>query len=65
MLGGSLLPPGGRAGTWNTYVATVLPHLDGFLRACLGKGMAAAFGACGWAPPRARSALGVVHGVRG
>eukprot|EP00969_Alexandrium_andersonii_P289839 12811090-Alexandrium_andersonii.AAC.1 len=27
--------------------------------------MATAFGAAGWAPPMALSALGVVHGVRG
>eukprot|EP00969_Alexandrium_andersonii_P079511 3506078-Alexandrium_andersonii.AAC.1 len=63
-LGGSLLPPGGRAGARNTYVVTVLPYLarmfrvDGALKGCLGRGMASAFGASGWAPPMALSALG-------
>eukprot|EP00969_Alexandrium_andersonii_P310573 13723749-Alexandrium_andersonii.AAC.1 len=40
-------------------------HADGPLRAVLDRGMATAFGAAGWAPPMALSALGVVHGVRG
>eukprot|EP00969_Alexandrium_andersonii_P038585 1691015-Alexandrium_andersonii.AAC.1 len=67
-LGGSLPPPGGRAGSRNTFVATVLSYLarvfrvDGSLRTCLERGMATAFGASGWAPPMALSALGVARG---
>eukprot|EP00969_Alexandrium_andersonii_P329208 14547248-Alexandrium_andersonii.AAC.1 len=63
-LGGSLLPPGGRAGSWNTYVVTVLLylarvfHVDGRLQVTLSRGMASAFGTGGWAPVMVLSALG-------